>query len=70
MILQATGSTTSQTGSEQWNDIEDEISSLQDTVERLQNDIHVRREGFRDEMQKLSEKLEGAICIPPMSVKV
>ncbi len=57
-------------GPEGWNDMEDDIVSLQDTVERLQNDLHARRDGFREEMKRLSERLENAVCIPPMSVSV
>ncbi len=57
-------------GKEVWHDIQNEISSLQGTVEWLQSEIQRKQDGFRSEMEALSKKLGDAICIPPKEICV
>ena len=50
-------------------DIEDEIDSLNDLVSSLEQEMNDKRDNFKEEMQNLSAKFKGAVCIPPMGRK-
>ena len=60
---------TPQNGS--WLDDENEAESRGNAaLSRLQNDLTARRDTFRQQMMQLSEKLDGAVVVPPITVNV
>lgn len=49
--------------------IETEIGELNRLVEKLQDEITIKQDNFKQEMESLSSKFTNAICIPPMERK-
>ena len=49
--------------------VQQEIDSLQELVEDLENDLERKQDRFKLQMQTLANRFTDVVCIPPMAMK-